>query len=117
MKMHNRYNESFDPALFTGALADLIGKGYNHKFRREPTGLRCIELYRWITTDQFDVDTSYYFQETSKPDIDRMLYAITTRDGVKGILVDACDVYADNMSLEMVEKLDMKKTSRSMTGK
>ncbi len=109
MRIDNPYSEPFDPALFAGALADLIDKGYKQKFRREPTRLCCIELYRWINPGQFNVDESYYFEEASRPDIDRMLYAITTNDGVKGILVDACDVYADNMSLEMVQKLEVKK--------
>ncbi len=52
------------------------------------------------------VDEYYYFQETSNPDADRMLYAIFLSQGRKGFLIDACTVYMDNISPEMSQKLN-----------
>jgi len=108
MNTNETYRRKEIETGLAGALADLADRGYKQKFRREPNRLCCIELYRWITPDQFAVDESYYFEEISRPDIDRMVYAITTHDGVKGFLVDSCGVYADNMSFEMFQKLEVK---------
>ena len=109
MKMDNSYSTMTGLTPFTRALADLTDRGYKQKFRKESGHLSCIELYRWINPDQFNVDESYYFEKIATPDTDRMIYAITANDGVKGILVDTCGVYADNMSLEMVQKLGIRK--------
>lgn len=55
--------------------------------------------------ENFSVDESYYFEEKSNPDADRILYAITLSWGSRGFLIDACNVYSDNISPEMREKL------------
>jgi len=65
-------------------------------------------LKEWISPDNFTVDESFYFQEISNPDADRMLYVISLSQGVKGYLIDTCGVYADNISLEMMQKLKLK---------
>lgn len=90
---------------FDHVFADLKGRGYKQTFRREPTCLYCIEIYQWIIPKLFSVDESYYFEEISSPDGDRMLYAITASSGIKGTLVDTCGVYTDNVSTEMRQKL------------
>lgn len=86
-------------------LNELKRKEYKLKFRRETTCLYCLELHLWILPDDFTVDASYHFEELSDPDADRILYAISSVEGIKGFLVDTCNVYADNISPEMMEKL------------
>jgi hypothetical protein len=88
-------------------LADLKERGYQLKFRREATCLYCTELNDWIMPDAFVVDDYYHFEDISNPDGDRTIYAITTTQGQKGFLVDACLVYEDNISPEMKEKLQL----------
>jgi hypothetical protein len=58
--------------------------------------------------EDFTVDEAYFFEEISNPDEDRMLYAISSSAGVKGFLIDTCGVYMDNISQEMMEKLQSK---------
>lgn len=95
------------PISVADALSDLKNRGYRKEFRRDPTGLYCIELHEWIAPEQFNVDEYYHFEEISSPDIDRVLYAISSSSGIKGVLVDAYGVYADNISLEMSQKLSL----------
>lgn len=89
-------------------LTHLRSRGYTQKFRRGTVCLCCIELQLWVTPVQFNVDDCYYYENTSNPDADRVLYAITTAKGVRGILIEASGVYADNISCEMVQKLELR---------
>lgn len=93
--------------LMTEALARFKKNGYTLSFRRDANGLYCNELQQWITPKGFTVDQFYYFRAVSNPDADRMLYAISLSHGAKGIMVDACLVYSDNISPEMFEKLNL----------
>lgn len=90
----------------TKMLNVLKKRGYALELRREATCLYCLELEEWIMPENFRVDEYYYFQETSNPDADRMLYAIFLSQGRKGFLIDACTVYMDNISPEMSQKLN-----------
>ena len=86
-------------------LADLKTRGYRLMFRREPTCLYCIELNRWIKADNFIVDECYHFEDAFAPDMDRLLYAISSTQNIKGFLVETNFVYQDSTSLEMAQKL------------
>ncbi len=90
----------------TVALNSLKGKGYQLKFSREAECLYCFDWSQWITPANFKVDEFYFFVESANPDIDRILYAITLSQGGKGYLIDTSNVYADNISTEMVQKLN-----------
>jgi hypothetical protein len=95
-------NKSF---TITDALSELRRKEYKLELRREATHLYCNELHQWIMPENFTVDESYYFEKIESPDADGMLYAISLSQGVKGFLLDACTVYTDNISPEMMKKL------------
>jgi hypothetical protein len=95
--------------VITDVLNKLKRKGYTLKFRREATCLYCVQTHEWILPDDFMVDTYYYFEDILNPDEERMLYAISTAEGGKGFLIDTCNVYADNISPEMMSKLKLNK--------
>ena len=98
--------------LITEALNEVKAKGYKLKLRRETTCLYCFEWHQWIMPENFTVDESYYFEEIENPDADRMLYAISLSQDVKGFLIDACNVYSDNISHEMMQKLQLNEMTR-----
>jgi len=92
-------------SAITEVLDELKKKEYRLAFRREATCLYCDELHLEITPDNFNVDESFYFGEIDNPDEDRTLYAISLTQGAKGFLIDSCNVYTDNISPEMMQKL------------
>src|SRR5688572_13148645 len=87
--------------IITETLSILQRKKYKLKLRREAACLYCFELQKLIMPKDFTVDESYYFEVTFNPDADRMLYAISLSQGLKGFLIDTCNVYTDNISQEM----------------
>jgi len=102
MELHHLANKNF---TITDVLHELKRKEYNLHFRRDAVCLYCFELQKFIIPEHFTVEESYYFEEISNPNEDRMLYAISLSQGAKGFLIDTCGVYMDNISHEMLEKL------------
>src|SRR5687767_3106939 len=91
--------------VITEVLNKLKRKEYKLIFRREATCLYCFQLQEWIKQEDFTVDKYYYFEDILNPDAERVLYAISLSQGEKGFLIDTCNVYVDNISPGMMEKL------------
>src|SRR4051812_21087799 len=87
------------------ALNGLKEEGYNLDFNLRPDCILCeapnIQLY----PADFVVDKFYRFEGASNPDDSAIVYAISSRDGLKGTLIDAYGVYADSLTTEMINKL------------
>jgi hypothetical protein len=58
-----------------------------------------------LTPDQFHVDQLHRFEGMTSPDDSAILFAISSSQGVKGLLVDAYGMYADALSPTMIKKL------------
>ena len=89
------------------ALADLKERGYNLDFRKEPACLYCYVFDLWISPEQFNVDEVHRFEEDSNPDDSCVVYAISSYSGMKGTLIDSYGVYADHMTFDMAQKLEV----------
>ena len=81
-------------------------KNYIVKFRRDSTCINSDELHQCIMPEDFTIDETYHFETMSNPDTNRILYAISLPQGTKGFLIDSRDVYTDNISPEMMQKLE-----------
>ncbi|HBU76644.1 MAG TPA: phosphoribosylpyrophosphate synthetase [Muricauda sp.] len=87
------------------AINDLQIRGYTYDFNLKPECLQCASLKMEIQPEDFDVDETHRFEGMSSTDDNSVLYAISSKDGIKGLLVDAYGVYAENISEAMRRKL------------
>ena len=87
------------------AINDLQIRGYTYDFNLMPDCLKCASLELEIHPEEFEVDELYRFEGMSSTDDNSILYAISSKNGVKGMLVDAYGVYAENISEAMRKKL------------
>jgi hypothetical protein len=87
------------------AINDLQLRGYTYDFNLEPECLKCASLELEIHPEDFKVDETYRFEGMSSAGDNSILYAITSKDGIKGLLVDAYGVYAENISEAMRKRL------------
>ena len=101
------------PMSIDQTLSGLRSQGYQLNFRREATCIYCFELRERVVPEDFTVDESYYFQDITNPDGDRILYAISLPKQGRGFLIDTCNVYSDNISYEMELKLQWRYPSLS----
>lgn len=89
------------------AINGLKKKGYTEDFNLRPHSLHCASLdIQWIPED-FTIDKYFRFEGMSNPDDNSILFAITSKDGVKGTLVDAYGMYAENLTEPMIKKLSI----------
>lgn len=87
------------------ALYDLHQRGYKEDFATPNTCLYCGDLDIRFNPDAFHIDEVYRFNSNSKLENSSILFAITTTGGIKGIVVDDYDRYAENLSDALIKKL------------
>lgn len=87
------------------AINDLQTNEYPYDFNLKPECLECASLKIEIRPEDFKVDKIYRFEGMSSTDDNSILYAISSKNGIKGLLVDAYGVYAENISEAMRIKL------------
>ena len=87
------------------AINDLKQRGYSYDFNLNPTCLECASLKIEIKPEDFKVDEIHRFEGMSSTDDNSILYAISSKEGIQGTLVDAYGVYAANISEQMRKKL------------
>ena len=92
----------------TEALTDLKGRGYTEDFRLHADSLECVSKDRKFSAENFYVDEFYRFEGMTNPDDSSILFAISSSDGIKGTLVDAYGVYAENLTPEMSMRLQLR---------
>ena len=87
------------------AIQDLQKRGYSYDFNLKPHCLECVSLKLEIHPEDFEIDELHRFEGMSSTDDNSILYAISSKNGIMGTLVDAYGVYAENISEEMRKKL------------
>ncbi|MDV7139225.1 phosphoribosylpyrophosphate synthetase [Maribacter sp. TH_r10] len=87
------------------AITGLQADGYVYDFNLKSHCLECATLKLELNPEDFEVDGMFRFEGMSSTDDNSVLYAISSKNGIKGLLVDAYGVYAENISEAMRKKL------------
>lgn len=89
------------------AVNDLIKRGYDHDFNLEKEWVECKQNNCRLKADEFEIDEVYRFEGDTDPGDENIVYAISsTKENIKGVLVNAYGVYSDTTSAELVAKLN-----------
>lgn len=96
-----------------GTLSQAINKlkleeGYEYDFNLLDEKLELKNDNETYKVEDFNVDKVLRFEGPSSPDDNAILYAITTKDGKKGVLVDGYGISSGQVSKAMLDKLDLK---------
>ena len=87
------------------AIEALQKKGYDSDFNLVDEGIESKHLKKTWTADQIEVEDVFRFEGMTDPGDNSVLYVINTKDGKKGLLVDAYGAYSGQISKEMIDKL------------
>jgi hypothetical protein len=90
------------------AIKGLKARGYTLDFNLEKDRIICSEPEFHSHPHQFQVDEYHRFEGMSSTDDNSIIYAITTEEGKKGILITSYGVYADGTADSLVDKLTTK---------
>ena len=95
------------------AVNDLTKRGYTFNFNVKHDCIECMENSIQLKPHEFEIDEVHRFQEMSDVDNESILYAISsTKNDVKGLLVNAYSIYADTASAELIAKLSLSTITR-----
>jgi hypothetical protein len=91
------------------ATNDLKLRGYKEDLNLKAHGIECPALQLQWHPEDFVIDELYRFEGMSNTDDNSIVFAISSKNGIKGVLVDAYGVYAENLNQAMIEKLKIKR--------
>ena len=74
---------------------ELTRRGYTEHLKAVDGGLQALDSGERFGSRDLTIRGYYRFEGVSDPDDMAIVYAIETRTGVRGVLVDAFGVYAD----------------------
>ena len=89
------------------AINGLKERGYTLDFNLKSHTLEC-EGQKFNPKD-FEITEFHRFEGNSDPGDEAVVYAIESKNGMKGVLVNAFGVYSESLSDEMMQKLSFHK--------
>ena len=87
------------------AIAGLKARGYNLDFNLTETRIECTTTGTKLSATEFEITEVYRFEGDTDPGDELVLYAIESKDGLKGTLMNAYGVYSNTVSNELIQKL------------
>jgi|SRR5579871_4627169 len=92
----------------TQAVNGLKQRGYTFDFNLENNTIVCHATPVSLAPSEFEIDEVYRFEGDSDPADEAVVYAIASKHGHKGVLVNGFGISADEVSDEMIAKLNVK---------
>ncbi|WP_026450732.1 hypothetical protein [Aequorivita capsosiphonis] len=89
------------------AIQDLQDQGFTEDFNLVGEGIESKSLKKQWKAGELDVVKFYRFEGMTNPGDNTILYLIETKDGLKGLLVDAYGADQGEISPEMIQKLKL----------
>jgi hypothetical protein len=99
------------------AVAALERRGFTASFVVDGDVLRLSGTERRYRPEFVSIRDYYRFEGTSDPDDMSVVYALETRDGVRGTLVDAFGVKADPAVAAMLDRMQMRRPGDRPAGR
>lgn len=95
-----------DYQTLSEAVNDLTARGYTQSFEALSKCFKCNDG-SIHPPEKIKVVEVYRFEGMSSAGDSSVVYALETNDGRKGTLVDSYGVYAENLSPEMMQKMQI----------
>lgn len=87
------------------AVEDLNLRGYTTDFNLVFDRIECVQTPVSLGINEFEITEVYRFEGNSDPADEAIVYAIESKHGLKGVLVNGYGPSADSISDEMIKKL------------
>ena len=90
------------------AVNGLKQRGYTIDFNLEHDRIFCHKTPVSLLPSEFEITEVYRFEGDSDPADEAVVYAIESRHGLKGVLVNGFGISAETIGEEMVKKLSVR---------
>ncbi len=91
------------------AVQGLKERGYSIDFNIEQDCIVCHQTPLKLKPEEFEIAEVHRYEGNSDPGDEAVVYAIESRHGQKGVLVNGFGVSADPVSDAMISKLDVRR--------
>jgi hypothetical protein len=91
------------------AVQGLKERGYSIDFNIEEDCIVCHQTPVKLRPDEFAISEVHRYEGDSDPGDEAVVYAIESKHGQKGVLVNGFGVSADAVGDELISKLEMKR--------
>lgn len=98
--------EKENMSTMVSILEVLEGNGYTTQFKVTSKGLVSMFTYKTYQPNDIEINHFYRFEGESNPDDSSIVYAIETKDGVKGTLIDSYGAYSDTEIGNFIKKVE-----------
>jgi hypothetical protein len=99
----------FDYSTVSEATSKLREEGYTVDFNLEENCIVCSNGK--FETDEFEIVKVFRYEGNTDPADEAAVYAIESKNGLKGILVTGYGIYSDPMSTTLLQKLPIEKNT------
>jgi hypothetical protein len=89
------------------AVNDLKKRGYTTDFNIVGDCIHCNQTLTSLKAPEFEITEVYRFEGNSDPADEAVVYAIESKHGLKGVLVNGFGISADEVGEEMIQKLSI----------
>ena len=89
------------------AVNGLRQRGYTIDFNMEYDCIVCHETPLSLMPNEFEIVEVHRFEGNTDPADEAVVYAIESKHGEKGVLVNAFGIYSDSVSDELIQKLNV----------
>lgn len=87
------------------AVSGLKARGYSIDFNLDYDYIHCEAMDLALKPNEFEITEVYRFEGNSDPADESVIYAIESKHGQRGVLVNGFGISSDSLSDEMVKKL------------
>ena len=84
----------------------LLAEGYRENFMIGKNGMEAPTIKKIYSPKEVKINSFYRFEGESDPADNSIMYAIETKDGLKGLLVDAYGTYADPEVAKFIKEVE-----------
>lgn len=95
----------------TEALTDLKKRGYTTDFSLAENSIICNN--EKFSPADFEIVETYRFEGNTDPADEAVVYAIESKNGIRGVLVNGYGIYANPLNAEMANKINSYKKNHS----
>jgi hypothetical protein len=90
------------------AVNNLQTRGYIYNFNCQDSSLRLGKISEKLVADDLLITEFYRFEGMSDPEDNSVIYAIESRQGHKGIVIDAYGAYSDGNITKFLKNVKIK---------
>ncbi len=89
------------------AINGLRSRGYDYDFDYDNACLFCSKIDEKFDAEDLKITEYYRFEGMSDPDDNSVIYAIESKDGHKGIMIDAYGTYSDEHKSAFIANIEV----------